>query len=119
MTAMTSIPESRRTKQFALGTHLAQSVYEQYEGDDLHTFPPPFFFPLPPEISAHWFRIYPKGVDPMEVLDPSTCTVHWYASVRAKKFVASADEAQLRQLASQQLFAALATRVIDGEIIER
>jgi hypothetical protein len=119
LTAMTLIPQSRQTKQFALGTRLVQSVYEQYGGDDLHVFPPPVFFPLPPEISAHWFRLYRNGVDPMEVLDPSTCTVHWYASVRAKKFIASANEAELRRLAGQQLFAALATRVIDGEIIER
>ena len=117
--AMTLVRRSRRNKPHALGTHLVQSVYERYAGDDLHAFPPPFFYPLPPEISAHWFRLYQDGVDPMEVLEPSTCTVHWYASVRAKKVIASTGEAELRRLAGQQLFAALATRVIDGEVIDR
>jgi hypothetical protein len=39
--------------------------------------------------------------------------------VRTKKIVKTMDETELRRLASQQLFAALATRVIDGEIIDR
>ncbi len=119
LTAMTQVPEPRWNKPHALGTHLLQTVYQSYAGDDLHTFPPPFFYPLPPEISAHWFRFYRGGVDPMEVLDPSTCCVHWYASVRTKKIVATVDEAGLRRVAGQQLFAALATRVLDGELIDR
>lgn len=119
LTAMTFLPRSRWNRPHALGTHLVQSVYERYAGDDLHAFPPPVFYPLPPEISAHWFRLYREGVDPMEVLDPSTRSVHWYASVRAKKVIASTGETELRRLASQQLFAALATRVLDGEIIDR
>jgi hypothetical protein len=55
----------------------------------------------------------------MEALDPSTCCVHWYALVRTKKIVATTDEAELRRVAGQQLFAALATRVLDGELIDR
>jgi hypothetical protein len=119
MTAMSEVPKSRWNKPHALGTHLLQSVYKKYEGDDLHTFPPPYFYPLPPEISAHWFRFYRDGVDPMEVLDPATCCVHWYASVRTKKIVATMDEAELRRVAGQQLFAALAARVLAGELIGR
>ncbi|MBW2213032.1 MAG: glycosyl transferase [Deltaproteobacteria bacterium] len=119
LTAMTQVPKSRWNRPYALGTHVVQSVYARYTGEDLHVFPSPFFYPLPPEISAHWFRSYRDGVDPMEVLDPSTCCVHWYASVRTKKIVATMDEVELRRLAGQQLFASLATRVIDGEIIHR
>jgi len=119
LAAMTRVPRSRWNEPHALGTHLLQSVYKGYAGDDLYTFPPPYFYPLPPEISAHWFRFYRDGVDPMEVLDPRTCCVHWYASVRTKKIVASVDEAGLRRVAGQQLFASLATRVMDGEIIGR
>jgi hypothetical protein len=102
--AMTKVPRARWNKPHALGTHLLQATY---------------FYPLPPEISAHWFRFYRDGVDPMEVLDPRTCCVHWYASVRTKKIVKTIDETELRRLAGQQLFAALATRVIDGELIDR
>ena len=117
--AMTEVPRARWNKPHALGTHLLQATYESYAGDDLHAFPPPYFYPLPPEISAHWFRFYRDGVDPMDALDPRTCCVHWYASVRTKKIVKTMGETELRRLASQQLFAALATRVIDGEIIDR
>ncbi|MGB5268361.1 MAG: glycosyltransferase [Polyangiales bacterium] len=117
--AMTEVPGDRCNKPHALGTHLLQRVYKGYGGRDLHTFPPPYFYPLPPEISAHWFRIYRNGVDPMEAIEPSTCCVHWYASVRTKQIVATTGEAELRRLAGQQLFAALAARVLDGELIDR
>lgn len=119
LTAMTEVPKARWNKPHALGTHLLQRVYKAYSGDDLHAFPPPYFYPLPPEISAHWFRFYRDGVDASEVLFPETCCVHWYASVRTKKVVAATDESSLRAMASQQLFAALATRVLDGELIGR
>lgn len=119
MAAMTRVPRRRWHKPHALGTHLLQTVYESYDGGDLHTFPPPYFYPLSPEVSAHWFRVYRGGADPMEVLDPRTCCVHWYASVRTKKIVATVDEATLRRLAGRQLFAALAKRVLDGELIDR
>ncbi len=115
--AMTRVPKARWKKPHALGTHLLQEVYADYAGSDLHTFPPPYFYPLPPEISAHWFRFYRDGVDPMEVIRPETCCVHWYASVRTKKIIATMDEAELRSLASQQLFSALAARVLGGETI--
>ena len=119
LSAMTEVPKARWNKPHALGTHLLQSVYKQYGGDDLYAFPPPYFYPLPPEISAHWFRFYRDGVDPMEALAPETCCVHWYASVRTKKIVATTDEVELRRVAGQQLFASLATRVLDGELIDR
>lgn len=119
LNAMTAVPRERWNRPHALGTHLLQSVYKTYAGGDLHTFPPPYFYPLPPEISAHWFRFYRDGVDPTEVIDPRTCCVHWYASVRTKKIVATSDEKALRRSAGQQLFASLATRVLDGEIIGR
>ena len=119
LSAMTEVPKARWNRPHALGTHLLQSVYKGYSGDDLHTFPPPYFYPLPPEISAHWFRFYRDGVDAMEVLHPETCCVHWYASVRTKKIVATMDETELRRVAGQQLFAALARPVLDGELIDR
>lgn len=117
--AMTEVPESRWQKPHALGTHLLQAVYGAYAGDDLHAFPPPYFYPLPPEISAHWFRFYRDGVDPMEVIRPETCCLHWYASVRTKKIVATMDETEVRSLAGQQLFSALASLVLDGAPIGR
>ena len=119
LSAMTRVPRARWNKPHALGTHLLQRVYRGYAGDDLHTFPPSYFYPLPPEISQHWFRLYREGVDPLEVLEPETCCIHWYASVRTKSIVETMEEVELRRLASQQLFAGLAARVLDGEVIDR
>ncbi len=116
--AMTKVPKGRWSRPHALGTHLLQATYARYDGDDLHSFPPRVFYPLPPEISAHWFRDYPKGVDAREVIDPATCCVHWYASVRTKKVVATmVDDTRVREMAETQLFSSLARRVLDGEAI--
>lgn len=116
--AMTEVPKPRWNRPHVLGTHLLQATCATYDGDDLHTFPPPVFYPLPPEISAHWFRRYPNGADALEALDPTTCCVHWYASVRTKKVVATlVDDARIREMAQTQLFSSLARRVLDGEAI--
>lgn len=114
--AMTEVPRARWNRPHALGTHLLQASYADYGGSDLHTFPPPVFYPLPPEISAHWFRCYSGVVDGLEVIDASTCCVHWYASVRTKRFVATmVNDERVREMADSQLFSSLARRVIDRE----
>ena len=116
--AMTEVPRLRWNRPHALGTHLLQATYADYAENDLHTFPPAYFYPLPPEISAHWFRHYPDGVDGREVLDPCTCCVHWYASVRTKKVVATmTDDARTREMAGTQLFSSLARYILDQESI--
>jgi len=116
--AMTKVPKARWNRPHALGTHLLQATYAAYDGDDLRAFPPPVFYPLPPEISAHWFRHYRDGVDAIEVIDPATCCVHWYASVRTKKVVATmVDDARIREMSGRQLFSSLARRVLDGEAV--
>ena len=116
--AMTEVPKPRWNRPHVLGTHLLQATCATYDGDDLHTFPPPVFYPLSPEISAHWFRRYPNGADALEALDPTTCCVHWYASVRTQKVVATlVDDARIREMAQTQLFSSLARRVLDGEAI--
>lgn len=114
--AMTEVPKDRWNRPHELGTHLLQATYANYDGDDLHAFPPSVFYPLPPEISAHWFRHYRQGADGTEVLDPTTVCVHWYASVRTKKVVKTmTDDARIREMAGTQLFSSLARRVLDGE----
>jgi hypothetical protein len=116
--AMTSLPRGQWHRSYALGTRLVQATCAAYEGADFHAFPPPVFYPLPPEISAHWFRYYRSGVDAMEVIDPTTRCIHWYASVRTKKVVATmTSEERIRKLASNQLYSALAARILDGDAI--
>src|SRR5690606_7408928 len=83
---MAELPEAERVKRFRLGTHLLQRAVAAYDVDahgegahnvtasarattrttsgaasppprrDLRVFPPPHFYPLGPEISAHWFK---------------------------------------------------------------
>lgn len=116
--AMATLPKDRWQVRYALGTHLSQSVCEAYTGADFHLFSPPVFYPLPPEISAHWFRRYPRGADGLDAIDDMTCCIHWYASVRTKKIVAAMTDADaVRRLAPTQLFSSLAVRVLDGEPI--
>lgn len=103
-------PERRRIR-YAFGTHLLQAAVAQYEGPSLHVLPPPVFYPLAPEISEHWFR--PRRHARLdEVLAPETLLVHWYASVRTARHVASIDRAWLKEHAEDRLFAALALRAL-------
>jgi hypothetical protein len=54
-------------------------VVGRYARDDLTIQEPHVFYPLPPEISEHWFRIG-RSVRLDAVLLPETRVVHWYAS---------------------------------------
>jgi hypothetical protein len=97
----------RQLARFALGTGLLQDAVAAYRDDDLQLHPPERFYPLPPEISEHWFRPVDRArVD--EVLDPSTVSVHWYASVRTARIVPRIGPGYLRANARRQLFSALA-----------
>jgi hypothetical protein len=52
------------------------------------------------------------------VIDPTTRCIHWYASVRTKKVVATmTSEERIRKLASNQLYSALAARILDRDAI--
>ncbi|MGB5810802.1 MAG: glycosyltransferase [Polyangiales bacterium] len=115
---MVRMPAERRLRRYALGPHLLQAMVSEGKVDDLRLCMPEQFYPLAPEISAHWFRDYPGGADGRKVVGPTTCCVHWYASVRTKKVVAqiSTDD-DIRRLAATQLYSSLARRVIDGESV--
>lgn len=78
--AMLDMPEARKMRRFALGTHLLQERVAAFEGDGLKVCSPEHFYPLPPEISQHWFRAQQASLS--EVIRPETRVVHWYASVR-------------------------------------
>lgn len=95
---MTELPEAERVKRFRLGTHLLQHAvaatptrsaplpegpHTPPQRRDFHVFPPPHFYPLGPEISAHWFR--PGTAARLdEMLRPDTLIVHWYNSVESR-----------------------------------
>jgi hypothetical protein len=84
---MTELPEAERFKRFRLGTHLLQRAVARARAEGgLHGFEPVApsrFYPLGPEISAHWFR--PGTAAHLDaMLRPDTLIVHWYNSVESR-----------------------------------
>lgn len=104
--AMLTLPPERQTQLCALGPDLLQDVVGRYAKGDLIVHEPQVFYPLPPEISEHWFRIG-RGVRLDAVLSPETRVVHWYASVRTKSRVALIDPDYVREHRESQLYSAL------------
>lgn len=83
---MAELPPAERIKRFRLGTHLLQRAVRRTPKDSRHGFdvlPVPTFYPLGPEISAHWFKPgTARRLDAM--LRPETVIVHWYNSVESR-----------------------------------
>lgn len=104
--AMSALPHERQTQAYALGPDLLQEVVDRYRGQNLTVHGPDAFYPLPPEISEHWFRIG-REVGLSEVLLAETRVVHWYASVRTKSRVAQITPAYVREHQNRQLYSAL------------
>lgn len=104
--AMLAVPADQLADAYALGPDLLQDIVAGYTGDDLSILPPQVFYPLPPEISEHWFRSE-RRADVDQVLSPDTRVVHWYASVRTKSRVALIDPAYIRAHRDHQLYSAL------------
>ncbi len=104
---MLAMPPSKQRKRFALGTHLLEDSTASYRGDDLTLHPPCRFYPLGPEISAHWFR-YDGKVRLEEVVHRDTVCVHWYASVRTAKHLPIINDDFIARNAHRQLFSRLA-----------
>ena len=105
--AMLRVPPECQPLPYALGPDLLQEVVGRYARDDLTIQEPHVFYPLPPEISEHWFRIS-RSVRLDAVLSGETRVVHWYASVRAKPYVALIDPDYVREHRESQLYSALA-----------
>lgn len=105
--AMLTVPPERQIQPYALGPDLLQEVVGRYARDDLTIQQPHVFYPLPPEISEHWFRIG-RSVRLDAVLFAETRVVHWYASVRTKPHVPLINPDYVRNHRERQLFSALA-----------
>jgi hypothetical protein len=104
--AMLALPPARQTQVYALGPDLLQEVVDRYQRDDLTIHEPRVFYPLPPEISEHWFRDY-DAVRLDDVLSAETRVVHWYASVRTRARVAQINPQYVREHRERQLYSAL------------
>jgi hypothetical protein len=112
---LVELPRARQGVRYALGTHLLQQCVADAPahswGEGLTVHPPEVFYPLPPEISRHWFhRCEDPPID--AVLTPQTRVVHWYASVDQRELIARLDPDYVRAHAGDQLFCALAARFL-------
>ncbi len=99
------VPE-RQAQLYGLGPDLLQEIVDRYRGQDLTVYDPGVFYPLPPEISEHWFRIG-RGARLSEVLLAETRVVHWYASIRTKSRVAQITPGYVQEHQNHQLYSAL------------
>ena len=104
--AMLRVPPECQPQPYALGPDLLQEVVGRYARDDLTIQEPHVFYPLPPEISEHWFRIR-RRVRLDAVLSAETRVVHWYASVGTQSRVALIDPNYVRKHRESQLYSAL------------
>ncbi len=104
--AMLDVPRPRLARAYALGPDLLGEVVRRYRHGDLVIQPPRVFYPLPPEISEHWFRIG-RGAGLDAVLSAETRVVHWYASVRTRARVAEIDPDYVRKHRMRQLYSRL------------
>ena len=104
--AMLALPAERQAQRYALGPDLLQDIVERRRPRDRIVRPGQLFYPLPPEISEHWFRMNNK--DRLEgVLSQETRVVHWYASVRTRQRIAEISPDYVRKHQHHQLYSKL------------
>jgi hypothetical protein len=104
--AMLTVTPGRLLEAYALGPDLLQDVVGEDRPNGLVIHDPRVFYPLPPEISEHWFRTS-DTVQLDAVLSAETRVVHWYASVRTKSRVAQIDPRYIAEHRKHQLYSAL------------
>ncbi len=105
------MPETERLKRYRLGTRLLQNVTRNKSSDSMLVLPAKYFYPLGPEISAHWFKA--KTSNKLEsLLQKETCVVHWYNSVEGR-FLKTKVSAEWVKNNPTTAFSALANEVVN------
>jgi hypothetical protein len=104
--AMAALPAERHSVPYALGPDLLEEVVGRLAAAEVTVAEPHLFYPLPPEISEHWFRVR-RDVRLDAVLPAETRVVHWYASVRTRSKVAAIDPRYVREHRDRQFYSAL------------
>lgn len=113
LSRMASLPANPAPGRYALGPDLYQSLLETEKFPGLVVHPPARFYPLPPEISEHWFRHSRQAGSALAgVLSSETVIVHWYGSVRTLRAVEHISPDSVRELATRQLYSALVHSVL-------
>jgi hypothetical protein len=98
-------PEGLRRRS-AMGPHLLQELLASGHFPEVTVLPTWTFYPLPPEISEHWFHLQ-SHPGAQQVLSPGTRVVHWYASVRSRTWVPRFDPEWAKAHADRQLLSDL------------
>ena len=111
--SMTRLPPGQQRRLYALGPRLLQEVAGRHGPAELAVEDPHVFYPLPPEISEHWFRTV-RRVRLQQVLPGGTRVVHWYASIRSRDLVARITPGYVRENRERQLYSALVHSCIKG-----
>jgi hypothetical protein len=83
--AIATVPEKELLIRFRLGTHLLQRLTQNKSSEYMEVLPAPYFYPLGPEISRHWFYPHEKK-NSSGFTYSNTYVIHWYHSVE-KKFL--------------------------------
>ena len=110
--AMLSMAPEQAARPYAIGPDLLAAVLARQRSSGVRVLPPSWFYPMPPEISEHWWA---RSADPRADLARilhGTRVVHWYASVRNRRRAARVDPAYVRAHQGRQLFSALAARFL-------
>ena len=106
--AMAALPATANPGPYALGPDLYQALLAARKYPGLVVHPPALFYPLPPQISDHWFRpCRQAGALLAKALPPETRVVHWYNSASRSADLTRISPDQVRTLASRQLYSAL------------
>ena len=111
--ATVELAPARQRARYGLGPHLLAGVVGDRERPDVTVHEPRLFYPLPPEISEHWFRRV-RRPELRSVLGAETRIVHWYASVRTRARVALIDPAYIGRHRTDQLYSSLVWSCVPG-----
>lgn len=107
------MPPKMQLKRYRLGTHLLQKITENRSRPGMEVLPPDVFYPLGPEISAHWFKRQPSRLD-TRLITKNTRVIHWYHSVE-KRFLREEISPVLLNNNPQWPFSRLATPWLHGQ----
>ncbi len=111
---ITEVPADRQNDKSAIGPHLLQKFLRTREYEEIKVHPPEVFYPLPPEISWHWFKPHRNpALD--DVLSDRTRIVHWYSSVSNRGVVRRMSPEFVRENADRQMLSALARPFLDAD----
>ena len=110
---MVSLPANLQGQTNMLGPDLLQTIIQKQGFKNIKIYEPNIFYPLPPEISQHWFRpCHNAQARLKQAIKPDTFVAHWYASVRSKAYTHKITPEFIMQNCNSQLYSALVFQLL-------